>query len=209
LSEKTILFTQLSNLSSCGINEIIMVVGYYSEKIIDFSKKNFPNLKFRFLQNDLYATTNTLHSLWIGTQRLNDDFVLLNGDVVFSQNVLRSLLDSRYETCLAIHKHKVGEEEVKVLLHDDLILEIGKQLQSFEADGEFTGVAKFSKKDCQAMKTKLSKIVKNAGSCNYFEYAVDSMLEKHDIYAVDVSNFPVIEVDTKEDLEQARNLFKI
>ena len=91
----------------------------------------------------------------------------------------------------------------------DLILEIGKQLQSFEADGEFTGVAKFSKKDCQAMKTKLSKIVKNAGSCNYFEYAVDSMLEKHDIYAVDVSNFPVIEVDTKEDLEQARNLFNI
>jgi choline kinase len=50
--------------------------------------------------------------------------------------------------------------------------------------------------------------VKNGGSSNYFEYAIDLMLEKHDVYAVDISDFPSIEIDTKEDLEQAQYLAK-
>jgi choline kinase len=88
-------------------------------------------------------------------QELDDDFILLNGDVVFHQKVLNSLLDSSHKTYLAINKHKLGEEDIKVILHDDLVLAIGKQLEPFEADGEFIGVAKFSKKACHMLKRKL------------------------------------------------------
>jgi choline kinase len=65
VGDKTILEGQLSNLSSCGINEVVMVVGYLSEKVMNFAENNFPNLNFKFVRNDVYATTNTLHSLWI------------------------------------------------------------------------------------------------------------------------------------------------
>ena len=208
ITNRTILESKLSNLSNCGINEIIMVVGFFSEKIMKTAKHGFPDLKFEFICNQKYATTNTLYSLWLAMQELDDAFVYLNGDVLFHRQILHRLLNSPRKTCLAVSAHKLTEEDVKVILHDDLVLAIGKHLQTFEADAEFIGIAKFSKGASKALKRKLNEVVKSGGASNYFEYALDLMLEKHNVYAMDISEFPCIEIDTMDDLEQAKSLRK-
>ncbi len=205
----TILENQLSKLIDCGITEVVMVLGYKPEKIMEFAKRKFPNLDFRFVFNEEYAKTNTVYSLKLAMKEVNGAFVLLNGDVFFHSEILSRVLDSAYKTCLAVSKHKLGEEEVKVLLKGDLVISIGKHLEPSKADGEFIGVAKFSKNENGLLAAKIREVLKtsNGASC-YFEAAVNLMLDSLCVFAVDISRFPSVEIDTHEDLMHARELAK-
>lgn len=207
VGDYSILENQLSNLAASGINEVTMVIGYLSEKIIKIAREQFPNFEFKFTLNEEYANTNTAYSLWLALQHMDDEFIYLNGDVLFDRRVIDALLNSFHNTCLAVSKHKLTEEEVKVILHDDLVLSIGKHLAPLKADGEFIGVAKFSKKVGDMLKQKLSETIAAGGSKHYFEYALDLILETEDVFAVDISDFTSIEIDTL-DLERAKVLAK-
>ena len=55
---KTILDRQLNTLESLNISEVIIVVGYYRELIIDHVKSNFSNLNVKFVINHHYFETN-------------------------------------------------------------------------------------------------------------------------------------------------------
>jgi choline kinase len=142
-------------------------------------------------------------------KEVKDDFVLLNGDVFFHSKILSCLLDSNYKTCLAVSRHRLGEEEVKVLLKDDLVISIGKHLEPSKADGEFIGVAKFSKNENGLLAAKIEEVLKISNGANcYFEAAVNLMLDGLGVFAVDISKFPSVEIDTHEDLMHARELAK-
>lgn len=208
IGDMTILEHQLSNLVNCGIEELVLVVGYHSNMILEKLKQNSSNLEIRYVKNPVYHKTNTVYSLWLSRNEMNTDFIYLNGDVFFHKDVLRRLIDSEYDTCLAIDtKRKVGEEEVKVRIMDGVIREIGKEVKVSQADGEFLGIAKFSKEINAVFRKRLDEIVKKGEVNAFFELAVQYMLNDNEIYAIDVSDLPCVEIDTYDDLQEARNVF--
>ena len=205
----TILEHQLSNLVNCGIEELILVVGYRSNLILEKLKQSSFDLEIRYVKNPIYHKTNTVYSLWLSRNEMNTDFIYLNGDVFFHEDVLKRLIDSEYDTCLAIDtKRKVGEEEVKVRICDGVIREIGKEVKVSQADGEFLGIAKFSKEINSVFKKRLNDVVKKGEVDAFFELAVQYMLDNNEIYSIDVSDLPCVEIDTYDDLEEARNVFR-
>lgn len=208
LNDQTILEHQINGLLKYGIKDITMVLGYLSDKIINFSKEKFPDLTFNFLINSNYLCTNTLHSLWIAIQSINGPFIYLNGDVFYDDKIINCLLTSPRKTCLAISKHELTQEEVKVILREDLVIAIGKHLQPVESYGEFIGVAKFSEESAKSLKKQLNNDVKNGKSNNYFEFSLDSILKNKNIYGIDISELPCIEIDTLNDFKRAIDLSK-
>lgn len=209
IGNKTILEHQLSNLMECGIKELVLVIGYHSNKILEKLKQSSFDLKIKCVRNPIYYKTNTVYSLWLARNEMDTDFVYLNGDIFFHVNVLRRLIDSKYDTCLAIDtKRMVGKEEVKVRTIDGVIREIGKEMEASLADGEFIGIAKFSKEINVLFRKGLDEIVKEGEVNAFFELAVQRMLNNYTIYAVDVSNLPCIEIDTHDDLEEAKNMYR-
>lgn len=117
-------------------------------------------------------------------------------------------MNSEHNACLAIdRKRRVGEEEVKVKIVDELIKEIGKGIKASMTDGEFVGVAKFSNEINAAFRKRLNEVVEEGKVNAFFELAVQRMLNDCYLYAVDVSDLPCIEIDTYNDLEEARNIF--
>ena len=70
---KTILDRQLNTLESLNISEVIIVVGYYRELIIDHVKSNFPNLNVKFVINHHYFETNTAYSLRLCNDSINNE----------------------------------------------------------------------------------------------------------------------------------------
>lgn len=207
LNEITILEHQLTNLSECGIKKVILVVGYRANQIFQkLEEKNF-GLDLKFVRNPIYYKTNTVYSLWLAKEEANEDFVYLNGDVVFHKNVLKRLLDSQFDTCLAIKKKKVGEEEVKVELVSNVIKTIGKKIQPVEAHGEFVGIAKFSQEFNKLFIDKLNEVVGERKVNAFFEVALNRALKHYDVYAIDVSDLPCIEIDSYEDFSVARNIY--
>jgi len=192
----------------CGIEELVLVVGYHSNMILEKLKQSSFDLEVRYIKNPVYYKTNTVYSLWLSRNEMNTGFIYLNGDVFFHKDVLRRLIDSEYDTCLAIDtKRKVGEEEVKVKMFGGAIQEIGKDIEASQADGEFLGIAKFSKEINVVFRKRLDEVVKEGKVNAFFELAVQHMLNNNEIHAIDVSDLPCVEIDTYTDLEEARNIF--
>jgi choline kinase len=194
------------NLNKSGIKNVTIVVGYRANQILkELNEKNF-DLEIELIQNPIYQKTNTVYSLWLAKEYMKDDFVYLNGDVVFHREVLERLLKAHYDTCIAVEKKQVGEEEVKLKLAANIVKAIGKDIVPSRASGEFIGIAKFSKKFNHLFIDKLNEIVKEKRVNEFFEVALDRTLKSYSVYAVDVSDLPCIEVDTPEDYTNAKKM---
>lgn len=210
LDDRTIMDYQLSALDQVGVRDIVMVVGYRREQIVEAARQRFPRMDFTFIINHRYDATNTAYSLWLAAEHfLDQDFLYLNGDVLFPPELLRRLIESPLPNALAVEVKPCGEEEVKVLTNSaGRIVDIGKELDQSEALGEFIGVARFSAAYSRPFYQALNDTVGAGMDMAYFEHALQETAARHELHLVDVSDVPCIEIDYPEDLDQAREKIK-
>ena len=208
VGHQTILDRQINALKSVGITHIIMVVGYYRESIIDHVKTQFPDMSFEFVINHHYFETNTGYSLRLCNASINNEpFLLMNADVLYPEEVLNRIINSDYDTILAVEIKPCGREEVKVIEgENNRLVAIGKELIEDNSLGEFIGVAKFSAEFSAAFAKSLDYLISSGGTADYFEAAISPLMSKYKVYHEDVSDLPCIEIDFIEDLEKAREL---
>jgi len=215
LNTMTIIEHQLHNLLEYGINDIIIVVGYRANSIIkhiNHIADSLRRLKVTFIHNNMYSKTNTAYSLLLARDYVkNCDFIYLNSDVVFHEEILGRLLHSPFSSCIAVERKQVGEEEVKVLidLNSMLVKSIGKHVNCNLAYGEFIGIAKFSKQISNLLMNELENVISQGLVDQFFEYALDKVINLCELYAVDITGLPCVEVDTLEDYEEAKRIFSL
>ena len=204
-----ILSHQLNALQKYSINEIIIVLGYYKEMIIEYIRNNHSELKFTYITNHEFSETNTSYSAYLCKDLLSSETLLMNGDVLYPPRLLDQIINSNHETVFAVDIKQCGEEEVKVIIDSNKrIVSIGKELDIKESLGEFIGVAKLSIPFCDSFGISLSRLIDKRGKSNYFESAIEPILNKHDVFFEDISHLPCIEIDFKEDLQKANQLVK-
>lgn len=205
---KPIIDRQLSAIQSANISDVIMVVGYYREAIMNHVQSQFPGLNFEFVINHHYFETNTAYSLRLCNALLDGSpFILMNADVLYPNEVLNRVIQSTRDTALAVEIKPCGREEVKVIEGDDnRLVAIGKELIESNSLGEFIGVAKFSSAFAKAFMDSLDRLIEAGGNADYFEAAIHPLMADHPVYYEDVSDLPCIEIDFIEDLEKAREL---
>ena len=210
VGDKAILDRQLKTLQSSKISEVIIVVGYYRELIVDYVKSHYNDLNVKFVINHHYFETNTAYSLRLCNDFINNEpFILMNADVLYPKEVLTRVIDSNYNTVLAVDIKPCGREEVKVIEGEgNRIVAIGKELIEDNSLGEFIGVAKFSKNISSKFMNSLDRLISSGGNSDYFEAAIHPLMSEHDIYYEDISDLPCIEIDFVEDLEKAQKLVK-
>ena len=206
---KPIIHYQLEALKEIGVIDITVIVGYHREILISHLKESFPSFNYNFVVNHHFFETNTAFSIHKGRSFLDDDLILMNADVIYTKSVLEKLIESEHQTTLAVDIKSCGREEVKVIDGgSNRIVAIGKELIESQCLGEFIGVAKLSKGFCQLFSNSLNDLIESGGLNDYFEAAIHPLLKTTEIYYVDVSEFPCMEIDFIEDLEKARNLFR-
>jgi choline kinase len=208
VGSKPILDWQLEALKSSGVTDIIMVVGYYRESIITHVQNNFPDMNCEFVINHHYFETNTAYSLHLCSDSIKDqNFILMNADVLYPLEVLQRVIQSSHDTVLAVEIKPCGREEVKVIEgNKNRLVAIGKELIEDNTLGEFIGVAKFSSEFSTAFRNSLDHLINAGGTADYFEAAIHPLMPEHSVYYEDVSDLPCIEIDFIEDLEKAREL---
>ena len=205
-----ILSHQLNALKKYDINEVIIVLGYYKEMIIDYINKNHNEMKFTFIINEHYLDTNTSYSAYLCKDLLSlSDTLLMNGDVLYPPSLLKQVIDSEHDTVLAVDIKECGDEEVKVIVDNNKrIVSIGKELDIENSLGEFIGVAKLSIPFCNSFSLSLSKLIDEGGKSEYFESAMAPLLHKNNVHFEDITHLPCIEIDFNEDLQKANLLVK-
>jgi choline kinase len=211
VSSKNILELTIENLLVNNITEIVIVTGYLENKIRDFIDLRFPELNITLIYNEFYNSTNNIYSLCLARNVLNgDDMLLMDSDIVFDSQIIEKLCNSERENCLALKRHDLSDEEIKVKIDQKgRILEIGKEVKISEAAGESVGIELFGREVIPALFKIIERKVTIEKNVNqFYEAAFQELISSsHDIYIADISEYFSMEIDTAEDLKLAGELY--
>ncbi|MEO8853592.1 MAG: phosphocholine cytidylyltransferase family protein [Ginsengibacter sp.] len=208
VGQKTILELTIDNIIANDINEVIIVTGYLEEKIKHFVSNKYPDLNVTYIYNEVYGSTNNIYSLWLTKENLSgDEMLLMDSDIIFDKEIITRLLASEYESCLALKRHDVQDEEIKVKVSENgRVLKIGKEVKLQDAIGESIGIEKFGVETLKELFTIIErKIVVEKNVNQFYEAAFQELADKGaNIYTVDTTNYICMEIDTAADLEASR-----
>jgi choline kinase len=209
IGEKSILEMTIENLLETDNKEIIIVTGYLEEKIKEFLRERFPKLKITIIYNKFYASTNNIYSLWLAKDAvLGDDMMMMDSDIVFDKGIITKLLNSGYKNCLALKRHDVHDEEIKVKTDvKGRVVEISKEVNLTEAEGESIGIEVFGRDALTELYNILERKVVTEKKVNQFYESAFQELAGNDLYIVDTTEYFCMEIDNKEDLTTAEELF--
>ncbi len=207
---ETILGRTLDNLMACGLLDVVIVTGYLENQLRSYVAENFPGLKVKFITNDVYASTNNIYSLWLTKPEvLERDMILLDSDILFEDSIIRALLRSGYENCLAVNTNiQLGDEEIKVKVDRRHRIEaIGKEVPKIQAIGESIGIELFGARILKTLFRILDrKMLRDQAVNEFYETAFQEIIDGGgEIFAVDVGAYKAIEIDTVEDIQAAEN----
>jgi choline kinase len=204
---RTILEMTVDNVLQNGIDEFIMVTGYRENLIKDFMNAKYPELNATFLTNPDYENNNNSYSLWMTKDFVKRDCLLLDSDILFDHRIISKLLNSGHDNCLAVNaNHKLGDEEIKVMIDsDNRIKYIGKETDTEKSYGESIGIEKFSNRFFKELGKVLERKIANEHNVNeFYEVSFQELIDSgNGIFAVDVSEYRSMEIDTPADLERA------
>ena len=93
LSDKeTILERQFKILKNCNIDKIVIVIGFKKELIKEKLEVILHEKQVTIYLNPFYKTTGNAFSLWMSREAFDDDLLILNGDILFSEETLKDLI---------------------------------------------------------------------------------------------------------------------
>ena len=209
VGERTLLQRTVDAQIAAGITEWVVVTGYRANMIRDFLTQHYPQLTIHFIDNPDYAHNNNIFSLWL-TRPYTDgkDFLLMDSDILFDPQILPEVL-KQPDSVLALNRHELGEEEIKVILDTDgRVVEISKVCSIEQAIGESVGIEKMTADYSTALFKELEQMIEGEGLIDiFYERAFERLIPQgHTFRIVDTTDFFSIELDTVEDFENAQKL---
>lgn len=212
----TLIERALKILDHKNFSQIIIVVGFQSEKLVDFISTLHIKTKILFVNNDVYCKTNNIYSLLLTKDFLvNEDTLLLESDLIFEESVIDAILDDPRETLALVDKYESWMDGTCMELDEnDVIKEFvpGKYLNYAEKDNYYktVNIYKFSKDFSSNVYIPfLEAYLKAMGMNEYYESVIKliAMLEKDVIRAKRLTGQMWYEIDDAQDLDSASALF--
>jgi L-glutamine-phosphate cytidylyltransferase len=199
----TILGLQLNALSSVGIDKVMIVTGYKSEKIEDFIQgfRIVPRIRVKTVFNREYEFTDNAYSLSLALDNPPRDSIILDGDVVFHPSVLRWIVDSP-NTLVVEKETKPTEEDCKVEASGDGYARgIGKDKSGFV----YASMANLDSHILSEMKNETKR------NREWYSEPLDRALKRNPktVRVLAVDPYLRCEIDTVGDLVWAENLISM
>lgn len=196
---RPILEYQLRPLEAAGIRDILVVTGYCSDQVEAYSRG-----RFRTIRNEDYAATNSICSLWLARDEVDEcDFILFNGDVLADPQLIRNLINCSAPCAALIDNRKVlVDGEMNVIIHDEKISEFSKNVRAVDADGESVQITKFGKREASLLFARIEQVIGAGETQRFPAFAYDVIFEQSEMRPVYVNNHWYFEIDTPEDYEK-------
>ena len=88
LAGRTMLAWQVDQLVRCGVTSLCVVTGFRAEaqeREVDRLRGRYPDCSFDTVFNPFYKVADNLVSCWMVSDRMDEDFILVNGDTLFHE----------------------------------------------------------------------------------------------------------------------------
>lgn len=194
----TILSRQLKQISAAGIEEVVITTGYREEVLINYCHSLDLPIHFNFVNNPLYAQTNYIYSIYCAKDRLDDDIILMHGDLVFEDKVLQQLLSSPVSCMTVSSTLPLPEKDFKARVSNGMVLQVGVNI--FDEALEAQALYNLKKDNWKVWLDKITEFCENGNRNVYAENALNALNGAAQIHALDVKELLCSEIDNAEDL---------
>ena len=192
----------IATLKACGIERIIIGTGYHKEHYGALAER-VEGIECVF--SPRFAETNSMYTLWNCREVIgDDDFLLLESDLVFEQKAISSLIECPAETAMLITPVTKFQDQYYVESDDnDILTRCSVNKDELNAKGELVGIHKLANKFYKQMCEDYAKIVVEKPKLGY-EYELLSMSQRiSPVYVLNVPGLLWYEIDDVNDLEYA------
>ena len=208
---RAVLDWQLDALVAARCQEIVVVSGYGAGQVEALLAGRRDAATIRTLFNPFYAVSNNLASCWVAQQEMDEDFLLLHGDVLLQQGALEHVLAAPSGSAavpLAIDKKPCyDEDDMKVRLEERRLVRIGKDLPPGEIDAESIGVHLFRGRGPRLFREGLDAAMRTtSGLDRWYLTVVDELARTGVVGTASIEGFEWAEIDTRADLAEAEQL---
>lgn len=195
---ESIFARQLRILSECGITEVIVTTGKYEAELIAEAGTQ-SGLSVQFVRNPQYASTNYIYSLHLAGAYLDDDVLMLHGDLVFDKGLVQAMLaDVRPDLCLINREIPKPQKDFKGRVTDGRLQEVSVHIFDAQCHA-LQPMYKLSRNTMEQWLAEAERMI-NAGMTNvYAEDALNRMTDLLRIEAMSYAPYYISEIDTPQD----------
>lgn len=214
--DKAIIDHILETMNACSVTDITIVTGYKSKVLENY----LADRKITFCHNNAFATTNMVSSLFCAENRMDDDLLVSYSDIIYSQQILKALIDSRSDFSVVIDKlwrnlweirmeDPLTDAETLILDQEGNIRELGQKPKGYhQIEGQYLGLIKISKTILPAVRHFYHSLDQNSlydgkdfhnmYMTSFIQLIIDHL---HPVRAVPI-NGNWLEIDSTDDLNR-------
>lgn len=211
----TVLDEQIESIMGSEIaDNITYVVGYCADQVEAklMYYRSLGTVEISTIYNPFYDISNNLISLWLAIPRMDQDFVITNGDNLFNAIIYKQLIEGNSENGIYLtinKKDSYDDDDMKVTICSGLVKHVSKNIQS-NVSGESVGLVLVKGKEYRDVFQKtLDSLVRNRSNQNVFWLEVFNELAKNGVSIIPFEidgNKTWQEIDIHLDVKKAMEL---
>jgi len=211
IGNTTVLGMQLDTLAAHGVETATVITGFNSHMVEDEINARLGGPRVETLFNPFFQVADNLASCWMARASMSEDFLLINGDTLFSPELLQTVLSAPAKDVAVTIDQKgyYDGDDMKVTLDGSQLTAIGKTLALTETDGESIGMLRFMNAGPEIFRNELGRLMRTPdGTKSWFLSAIHGLAQSgQHIDTINIKGADWSELDTPEDYEVCRSLF--
>lgn len=208
---RSLLTMQIDKFNKVGIKDICVVRGYAKDKVAA--------MEFSVIDNNLYAETKELYSLYLARDKITENTVMSYGDIIFKNHILNDLLNDLSDITLIVDADVGTISSDRDFVSTNIpyskklysstvqFIKMSEDLTGEEIQGEFIGLWKVTKVGSIIVKNALAELLERADFKELSMADLFNHISSTHPIAVKYIKGSWLDIDTFRDLQKAGDLF--
>lgn len=207
-SSETILSRQLKQIADAGIEEVVITTGLFDSVLVNYCQNLDLPIHITFVKNPLFKDTNYIYSIYCAKDYLDDDIILMHGDLVFENTVFDAVVESQTSCMTVSSTSPLPEKDFKAVIQNGHVTRIG--IEYFNETVAAQPLYKILKDDWKAWLVNIVNFCESDQVKCYAENAFNEVSDECVILPLDVKNQLCKEIDDPQDLAVvSKELFEV
>lgn len=197
--KETILSRQLKQITAAGIQEVVITTGPFGSTIPHYCESLGLPLSFTFVNNPKYADTNYIYSIYLAQKNLDDEIIMLHGDLVFEDEVLLQAVRSPSSCMIVSTAIPLPCKDFKAVIQNKSITAVG--VEYFEQAVAAQPLYHLKYDDWRIWLKEIILFCQNGQVNCYAENALNRVLDHIVLRPLEVREMLCGEIDNPADLD--------
>ena len=206
---ETILSRQLKQIVEAGIEKVVITTGYKNEVLTEYCNRLDLPLDITFVHNDAFMETNYIYSIYLAREFLQDDILLMHGDLVVENTVFDEICEQAHSCMTVSTTLALPQKDFKAVVEDGTIQKVG--IEFFDNAVAAQPLYHLKKEDWCRWLDNISAFCESGATekrtC-YAENALNELNGACNIKPFDFKDRLCAEIDTPEDLKTVSERLK-